>query len=180
MTTAVAFLRAVNVGGRSVPMTELRGLFERLGARRVLTYIQSGNVIFDLPTRTGANFARIVERALDEDFGLHSAVVVRSAEEIRRVVAQVPFPAGDRPSVHVGFFKSKPKAAEVRDLSSFDAGRERVRIAGRDCFLYLPDGVGRAKLPIRLNRFSTPVTIRNLRTVSALAELAKRTGPEGG
>jgi uncharacterized protein (DUF1697 family) len=153
-------------------MTALRALFERLGAHDVFTYIQSGNVIFEPPKGARTDFAATVERALVDEFGLNAAVVVRSASELCRTLAAIPYPATASPSVHVGFFKSRPSAAEVREVSSFDAGKERVLIAGRDCFLYLPDGVGRAKLPVRLNRLSTPVTIRNLRTVTALADLA--------
>lgn len=178
MSTSVAFLRAVNVGGRSVPMTELRALFERLGAREVRTYIQSGNVIYEPPKRVPANFVERVERALVEDFGLESAVVIRSSEEMRRVTSSIPFPKSAHRAVHVGFFKSLPSAAEVRAIEPFDAGEERAVMAGRECFLYLPNGVGRAKLPNKVNRLSTPVTIRNLRTVTAIEELASRSEAE--
>ncbi len=179
-TTSVAFLRAVNVGGRSLPMVELRALFERLGARHVATYIQSGNVIFDPPTGRTTRFADIIERALYDEFGLHSAVVARSAHELRRLLSSIPFPTDAHLLVHVGFFKSRPPASEVEDVSTFDAGEERVIVDGKECFLYLPNGVGRAKLPARLNRLSTPVTIRNLRTVTALEELASSSGSRRG
>ncbi len=43
----VAFLRAVNVGGRLVKMDVLRGIFEKLGLTEVSTFIASGNVIFE-------------------------------------------------------------------------------------------------------------------------------------
>ena len=171
MSTSVAFLRAVNVGGRSVPMTELCALFERLGAHDVRTYIQSGNVIYEPPKLAPANFVDRVERALVEDFGLRSAVILRSSAELRHVISSIPFPASAHRAVHVGFFKSPPSAAEVNAIVSFDAGEERAVVAGRECFLYLPDGVGRAKLPNRVNRLSAPVTIRNLRTVTAIEGL---------
>jgi uncharacterized protein (DUF1697 family) len=43
----VAFLRAVNVGGRIVKMERLRKIFEELKFKNVKTFIQSGNVIFE-------------------------------------------------------------------------------------------------------------------------------------
>ncbi len=46
MTRYVAFLRAINVGGRTVAMRELTRIFERLGFSDVGTFIASGNVIF--------------------------------------------------------------------------------------------------------------------------------------
>ncbi len=179
-TTSVIFLRAVNVGGRSVPMAQLRALVERLGARHVATYIQTGNVIFDPPRGVTASFADVVEKALFDEFGLQSAVVARSANELRRVLSSIPFQADAQPFVHVGFFKSRPAASEVKEVSLFDVGAERVVFGGRECFLYLPNGVGKAKLPIRLNRLSTPVTIRNLRTVTALEQLASKRAPRPG
>ena len=45
-TQYVAFLRAVNVGGRVVKMTELKKIFEGAGLEDVSTFIASGNVIF--------------------------------------------------------------------------------------------------------------------------------------
>jgi uncharacterized protein (DUF1697 family) len=155
-------------------MPELRALFERLGGRRVATYIQSGNVIFDPPRSSVDRFEETVEQALLQQYGLRSAVIVRSAKEIHDVLIGVPFPAGAHRSVHVGFFKSAPAHAEVEDLLSYDAGEERVAVTARTCYLYLPNGVGRAKLPVKVNRVSTPVTIRSLRTVAALEQLASK------
>jgi uncharacterized protein (DUF1697 family) len=178
MARSVALLRAVNVGGRSVPMSELRGLFEQLGGHRVATYIQSGNVIFDPPRVAISSFEDDAEQALFERYGLRSAVTVRSADEIQDVLTGIPFPTGVHRFVHVGFFKSAPAPDEVDDLSSYDAGEERLAVAARVCYLYLPNGVGRAKLPAKVNRLSTPVTVRNLRTVTALARLATEGPPQ--
>ena len=47
MTRYIAFLRAINVGGHTVKMAELKRLFEALGFTNVETFIASGNVIFD-------------------------------------------------------------------------------------------------------------------------------------
>ncbi|MGH6741839.1 MAG: DUF1697 domain-containing protein, partial [Bradyrhizobium sp.] len=47
MTSFVALLRAVNVGGTGkLPMSDLKAICEELGFTSVRTYIASGNVVF--------------------------------------------------------------------------------------------------------------------------------------
>lgn len=175
MTASIALLRAVNVGGRTVPMAALRSTFTELGARDVRTYIQSGNVVYEPPKKSARAFAEQVERAILDRFGVNSAVIIRTRDEIRASTKAIPFPANSRAFVHIGFFKAKPTADEVHTLMSLDAGDERCTVVGRECYLYLPNGVGRAKLAARLNRLETPVTVRNLRTVATLEQLASET-----
>lgn len=155
-------------------MAELRELFERFDARNVSTYIQSGNVLFESPARDLPGFADAIEKALLAAYGLDSAVIVRSASELRSVLSSIPYPKSAHPSIHVGFFKSRPSKEEIRQLSSFEADDESVVVKDREGFLYLPNGVGRARLPTRINKLSTPVTLRNLRTVAKLEELASQ------
>ena len=52
MARMVALLRAVNVGGRKLPMAEFRKQVAGLGWENVATYIQSGNVLFDANPHT--------------------------------------------------------------------------------------------------------------------------------
>jgi uncharacterized protein (DUF1697 family) len=156
-------------------MAELRAIFERLGATDVQTYIQSGNVIFVAPRSAADRFAESVEAALLDRFGLDTAVVVRNAEDLKAVLSSIPYPKSSHGFVSIGFFKRPPTTAEAHELASFDAGDERAAVVGGECYLLLPHGTGRAKLPARLNRLSAPVTIRNLRTVTALAALASKT-----
>lgn len=153
-------------------MAELRALFEELGATNVQTYIQSGNVVFALGRRSADRFALTVEQLLLDRFGLDTAIIVRNADDLDAVLSSIPYPASSHPFVSVGFFKHPPTAPEARELATYDAGDERAVVIGRECFLFLPNGTGRAKLPVRVNRLSAPVTIRNLRTVTALAALA--------
>ena len=90
MTTWVAFLRAVNVGGTGkLPMTELRKLCEQLGFAKVRTYIQSGNVLFETDTPR-AELEESIETLLAERLGCPVPVVVRSHRQLADVVASAP------------------------------------------------------------------------------------------
>ncbi|QYY36640.1 DUF1697 domain-containing protein [Ruficoccus sp. ZRK36] len=87
----VALLRGINVGGKNkIPMPVLRQSFERVGMTNVATYINSGNVIFTAGEYPQSALAAILEKAIEEDFGLEIPVLVRSREEIAAVHAALP------------------------------------------------------------------------------------------
>jgi uncharacterized protein (DUF1697 family) len=166
----VALLRGVNVGGRTLPMAELRELVESLGFGDVRTYIQSGNVLFSAPRKPKAD---VLEAAIERRFGLQVDVMLRSPAELRRVIERNPFPDAERSKLHVGFMARKPAAATVAALDGDAFAPERFAIVGTDLYLHLPNGMGRTKLPdYVLRRVKVPTTIRNWNTVSKLAELA--------
>src|SRR5712691_11788436 len=92
MTSYVALLRGINVGGRRpVPMDALRGVVESLGHGDVDTYIQSGNVVFDSPSQDARALADELEAALLAEFGFGVEVVVRSAAEMAAIANENPF-----------------------------------------------------------------------------------------
>ena len=92
MKKYVAFLRAVNVGGHGlVRMKDLAGMFAAVGCEQMQTYIQSGNVIFDVSEKTAAATMRKVQGNLSELLGTEITVVFRSRREIEDVVKRNPF-----------------------------------------------------------------------------------------
>src|SRR5436853_6207191 len=95
MARLIALLRAVNVGGRKLPMAELRALCAGLGWEEVETYIQSGNVVFAAPGKPAALEAKL-EKAIEERFGIDVPVIVRSAAEWSAYVEANPFPKAAR------------------------------------------------------------------------------------
>src|SRR3954452_756372 len=90
MGRMVALLRAVNVGGRKLPMAELRTLCAELGWTDVATYIQSGNVVFTAPGEAEAVEAQL-EKAIKEKFGLEVPVIVRGRAEWAEYSGLNPF-----------------------------------------------------------------------------------------
>lgn len=91
-TTFIAFLRAVNVGGRTVTMERLRALFGELGLTGVRTYIQSGNVFFtaDAGVDRAALTCRI-EAHLSQALGYQVPVMLRTVDELAATLALDPF-----------------------------------------------------------------------------------------
>ena len=178
MTTYVALLRSINVGGRrSLKMTDLKAIIEKAGGSSVTTYIQSGNAVFSHPARSVAALETELERCIESASGMDVPVVLRSAAQWGEIVAKNPFPkAGDK-HLHVVLLKQRlaKDAFEGLDLQSFLP--EELAACTQHLYLHLPNGMGRAKLPIALSRRGSNVgTARNWNTVLALAKLAKSIG----
>lgn len=95
MTTWVALLRGVNVGGVTVRSAELRDEFEQLGYESVTTVLASGNVRFDADaaTRGRAKLKATIERALGMRFGYNAWILLITATELRRAIDEFPFDA---------------------------------------------------------------------------------------
>lgn len=91
MTTYLAFLRGINVGGNNkVSMAELKQVFEDLGFSDVRTYINSGNVIFKLEETDEIKMTAQIEKGISAHFGFEVPVVIRSKEELDRVADAIP------------------------------------------------------------------------------------------
>jgi uncharacterized protein (DUF1697 family) len=86
----VALLRGINVGKSvQVPMKALKGLLEDLGFTAVVTYLNSGNVVFwsdHSPEEASSRF----EAALAQRYGQAISVLVKTADEILGVEAAIP------------------------------------------------------------------------------------------
>jgi uncharacterized protein (DUF1697 family) len=170
----VALLRGINVGGKAkVPMAALRDVCESTGCEDVVTYIQSGNVV--LTSKLSADKLRTaLEAAIAAEFGFNPAVMIRTAKEMATVVGRNPYPDADEKTIHVGFLHAAPDATTKKCLAAIDCAPEEVTAVGRDLYLHLPNGMGRAALPVQLERClrPKPVTVRNWRTVTKLVELS--------
>jgi uncharacterized protein (DUF1697 family) len=97
----VALLRGINVGGNSlIKMVELKSCFEKLGLKDVLTYIQSGNVIFDAPSSGAKTLADKIEKAITKTFKVSSRVLLVSVKGLRHVVDKTPKGFGKNPAAY--------------------------------------------------------------------------------
>lgn len=150
MTIAfVALLRGVNVGGANrLPMASLKAVFERAGASRVETLIQSGNVVFEAPKAAAATIVAKVAAHISRDFGFDARLILRDAESWRALVAANPFLARgvDPKSLHALCLAAPP---EDQRFARLDGGRsppDEFVAVGQTIYLWLPNGVARTKL----------------------------------
>jgi uncharacterized protein (DUF1697 family) len=101
VTQYLALLRGINVGGNNViKMADLKQVFEQLGFGQVATYIQSGNVLFDVVDASAEYVAARIEEALSRRFSYTGRLVLRSHEQMRTIVEQAPAGFGTRPDAY--------------------------------------------------------------------------------
>ena len=131
MTVRVAFLRAVNLGKRTVRMATLVEVVERLGYDRVWTHINSGNVVFDATGGRDAIEHRL-QRGLETAVGFEVTTFVRTATELRQAIAFEPFSVGTGDTYFLTFLKSAPTPAQVRALEKLTNEFDTLVVNGRD------------------------------------------------
>jgi len=175
MTSFVALLRAVNVGGTGkLPMSDLKQLCESAGFRSVRTYIASGNVVFT-SDRTAAEVKATLENALRTYAGKPVDVLVRTSAEMKVVLAKNPFPDAEA-SRTVAIFLDAPPAPDTLATVSGRANEE-IELGRREVYVHYRDGTGLSKLKIPAARSGTG---RNMNTVAKLVELAGQNDTAGG
>ena len=181
MTRYVALLRAVNLGShKKISMPDLRTLLTALGYADVATYLQSGNAVFTADEPRAEAVAARIEEGLTADLGLTTEVILRTAERLRRVVEDNPLPVGDPTKLSVWFLQAAPPPGWLDGLDLAAFAPEEMRAGEPDLYLGLPNGTGRAKLPVALGRrLKVPATMRNWRTVTNLLSLAEDGPPAG-
>jgi uncharacterized protein (DUF1697 family) len=177
----VALLRGINVGGRTLPMPALVGLFEEAGCTDVSTYIQSGNVVFSWSGPLGG-LASDLARAIRKHAGFDAPVVLRSEGELAAILANAPFrdPRGDKPALHVVFLAEEPSAAQIASLDPARSPGDSFAVRGKDVYLLCPNGLGRTKLTNAYfdSKLGTTSTCRNFRTVETLLAMCAGRGAE--
>jgi uncharacterized protein (DUF1697 family) len=169
MPRYVALLRAVNVGGTgALPMAKLKAMCVGAGFGRVETYIASGNVIFDSKA-AAARVKSELETRLHAYAKKPVAVVVRTADEMARVLEANPFAKMEPKYTYVVFLEARPP----RDALEHAAGvnGEKMALGKREIFIHYPTGMGRSRLRIPAAKTGTA---RNLNTVAKLVELAAK------
>jgi uncharacterized protein (DUF1697 family) len=169
MNSFIALLRAVNVGGTGkLPMEDLRALCAAAGFRDARTYIASGNVVL----RSAGNEAQVkqaLETALHGYAGKPVGVLVRSAAEMREVLAANPFAESPPNRVVAIFLDDAPPAdahAHAKHLRD-----ERIALGRRELYVDYRDAdtMRESKLLIPAAKAGTG---RNINTVAKLAEMA--------
>ena len=176
MGTYVALLRGVNVAGHNkIRMSVLRELLGGLGHRNVVTYIQSGNVVFDADGDT-ADVARSIERAIDHELELDVTTILCTPDELAHAAAANPYAAHVDPKrVAIAFLEEPPRPKLASAVDPAFHHPDQFEIVGREVHLHCPNGFGRSKLNNAWleQKLGVVSTIRNWNTVSKLLDICR-------
>lgn len=173
----IAILRGINVGGkRKILMADLKEMFKDLGIPNAVTYIQSGNVIFE-SKMDNSELANQIESAIYEKFGFEVPVIVRTAEELRKSIEKNPFydSEADITKLVLTFLKEEPKNGKIESVKSIDSKEDKFVILERDVFIYCEGKYHQSKLTNNFfeKKLNVGATTRNWKTVLKLMELCK-------
>jgi uncharacterized protein (DUF1697 family) len=182
MNKYVALLRGINVGGKNlIKMTDLKACFEALGLESVITYIQSGNVLFSADEADQIKLTNRIEKALSKTFNYKSRVVVRSQKEMKDIGARAPKGFGSEPETYrydVIFLIEPLTAAEAMKSVSIKEGVDQV-FSGKGV-LYFSRLISKVTQSHISRIISLPVyqsmTIRNWNTTTKLLNIIEQAG----
>lgn len=169
ISTYIALLRAVNVGGTGkLPMADLIAMCAELKFARIETYIASGNVVFESNHSSDRVQAKLAER-LRTYAGKEIGVFVRTATEVGAILKDNPFHDKEPKFTYAIFLNANPTASCLDNIRGRDG--EDVRLGQREIYVHYPRGMGKSKLQIPV---ASEGTARNLNTVAKIVEIACR------
>lgn len=179
----ISILRGINVGGHNkIMMADLKCLYKKLGFGNIVTYIQSGNVIFDCLDDNHApkQIIQSIEKAILNQYGFSISVILRTYEQLNNAQLNNPFGefdlAIDGSKYFLTLLSEEPSTQncellmyKVKDLP------EQIQLDGTHIYTCYPNGAGRSKLTNNLmeNKLKVNATSRNWKTVIKLLDLSK-------
>ena len=177
MSTRIVLLCAVNVGGVTLPMGELRAMMADLGATEVRTYTASGNAVCQLANDAEV-FDRALEKAIETRFGFFREAISRTPGELRAALDAHPFEVIEPKYSYLSFLTGEPTPAALERARILPTGRDHWEVIGREMHIRYIGGAGHPEMKTDaiMRALAMPGTARNLNTVRALIDLAARQG----
>ena len=174
----IALLRGVTPTGKNrIPkMSFLVEILEKVGLKKVKTYIQSGNVILETELSKGET-AKLIHDTIAKEIGADLSVIIKEKNQLQITIEENPFNENyDFSRIHLVFTNDSMGEDELKKLENKDFGDEKFIIGSECLYLYLPRDVS----PKRLNtnylekQLSITMTMRKLNVVEHLVELYKK------
>ena len=137
MNRYIAFLRAINVGGHTVRMEELRAHFETLGLVNVETFIASGNIIFETDQEDIRALEGQIENHLQETLGFPVATFLRSDHELSEIAhyqAFAPAQLDSAQALNVAFLAAPLSEESQGILLTFTSDIDKFHHHGREVY----------------------------------------------
>ena len=180
MITYIALLRGINVSGHNkIKMVALKQLFINMGFSSVITYIQSGNVIFTSSEKNSSKIEEQIVENVKKEFGHTIKVLVITKEHLLTIFTSNPFLKNetiDIKTLYVTLLKENYLVEGIKFIEPYLTNNEELKIIGNCAYIQYPAGAGNSKLTINIieKKLQTVATSRNWRTISKLVELSNQ------
>ena len=173
----LALLRGVNVSGKNlIKMKNFQSFLQENGFNNVITYIQSGNIIFKSEINDREIVANRLTELIDEKYGYDVPVIVLTLSDLESLIEYNPFSleTDESPTkVLVSFFTDLPSQELIAKFKSVEYKTERFKFEKNYAYLYCMNGYGKAKINNNFfeNKLKVNATTRNWKTILKLFEM---------
>jgi uncharacterized protein (DUF1697 family) len=172
----VAFLRAINVGGRRASRDQLTSCLESLGFENVTTFRASGNLIFDAPRQSQTTLTKRIDEALTESLGYDVRAFLRTAADVHAIAAHIPFPKktveASGGKLQVALLRKRPPKTARDEVLAMATDDDRLVIHGTELY-WLPSG-GQMQTGLDLRVIDDLVGENTRRTKNMIGEIAEK------
>ena len=177
MNTFISMLRGINVSGKNrIMMAALKEMYLGLGFSNVVTYVQSGNVVFDSAETDAAALTRVIQTAITQSFDLDVPVIIRDKSRFQQLLEGNPFTHArneDPAKLHITFLSDVPTLG----IPAIPNGcHDEFVLDDKELYLFCPGGYGETKLSNSFfeRKMKVTATTRNWKTVNTLYEIASQ------
>ncbi len=172
----IALFRGINVGGKNkLPMAGLKIQLQEFGFKNIITYIQSGNVIFEVQQTDEKILAEKITNLILKTHGFAPQIIVLTLKKLQQVAKNCPFEVDVKNGnlLHFFFLSQSPKNADIAGLNAIKLESETYKIIDDMFYFYAPSGFGRSKLAAKAEKLlGVSATARNFKTLTKLLEIA--------
>ena len=177
MNTFICLLRGINVSGqKKIKMAELKTYFGEIGLDKIITYIQSGNVIFNSKISDPKKIEKLIFDKIKVQYDFEVETIVKTPTEIKSILDNNPFVKQNKDvnKNYITFLFNEPAKERLLILKEKDYSPEEYFIDKDVLYFYSPNGYGKAKLNNNFieSKLRVIATTRNWQTVNKLLELS--------
>lgn len=180
LTTYITLLRGINVGGHhKIQMADLKSWLLELGFEDIITYIQSGNIIFQSTETDTSTLSQSIHQIIKEKKGYQIPVLTLTKQEFEQSISNFPWKDNlekDPQFFHLTFLDSNPKNSDIEQMSAKSFLPDEFIIKDKTVYLYCPTSYGKTKLNNTFleKQLKVSATTRNWKTVNELFNISKK------
>ena len=176
MKKYISIIRGINVSGqKKIKMADLKTLYEELNFKSVVTYIQSGNVLFCSNISDQNKIKTMIQKKISNYYGFDVTVIILTENRIGKIISDIPFDSNkiDLTKFYFCFLEEDPSARSIDEIMQIRDDNEEFKMVGQVIYVYCPLGFGRARFSNNFfeNRLKVKATSRNWKTTNKLLEL---------
>lgn len=174
MPRYIAFLRAVNVGGRVIKMEQLKALFEDLEFAKVETFIASGNVIFESSSKSPKALEQKIEAKLLEALGYAITTFIRTDTQVCNIASYKPFnekALASAKALNIAFLKNSLPTSSVKTLLTLKTEIDDFQVNGTELYWLCKEKQSDSKFSntVLERTLNIQATFRGANTIAKLA-----------